>query len=338
MDSKQTSAAATRDSSDAWKLRLAVYGQKYGILIALALVCVVLAVVSEHFLTARNILNVLRQTSINGILAIGMTFVILTRGIDLSVGSVVALAGIVAASMATTSSTAMMPGGPYPAFLAIAVGLAVGMACGAVSGTVVARFAVPAFVATLGMLSAARGLTLLYGDGRPVPALTPEFRWMGTGEVLGIPMPVVLFAAVFAVAWWVLNSTRFGRHIYAAGGNPHAAAVSGINVKRIRLMVYVISGGLAGLAGMMLAARTGSALPQAGIAYELDAIAAVVIGGTSLAGGVGRVTGTVIGALLIGVVNNGLDLMGVESYYQQVIKGVLIVAAVMLDQARHRRE
>ncbi len=151
-------------------------------------------------------------------------------------------------------------------------------------------------------------------------------------------MPVVIFALVFLLAWWVLGATRFGRNVYAVGGNPHAATVAGINVRRTRLMVYVISGGLAGLAGMILAARTGSALTQAGIAYELDAIAAVVIGGTSLAGGVGRVTGTLIGALLIGVVNNGLDLMGVESYYQQVIKGVLIVAAVMLDQARNRRE
>lgn len=338
MEAKQAVAPGTEGRGAGLKRRLAVYGQKYGILVALVLVCLVLAVVNEYFLTARNITNVLRQTSINGILAVGMTFVILTRGIDLSVGSVVALAGIVAASLATTSSTAGVAGGPYPALLAIAAGLAVGMACGAVSGIVVSRFAVPAFVATLGMLSAARGLTLLYGGGRPVPELTPGFRVIGTGEVAGIPVLVIIFAVVFLIAWWVLSATRFGRHVYAAGGNPHAAVVSGINVRRIRFLVYVISGGLAGLAGMMLAARTGSALPQAGIAYELDAIAAVVIGGTSLAGGVGRVTGTLIGALLISVVNNGLDLMGVESYYQQVIKGVLIVAAVMLDQARHRRE
>lgn len=318
------------------KTSLASYGQKYGILFALILICVFLSFASEYFLTPRNIVNVLRQTSINGILAIGMTFVILTRGIDLSVGSVVALAGIVAASLATTSSTAMVIGGPYPAFLAIAVGLMIGMSSGLVSGIVVSRFSVPAFVATLGMLSAARGLTLLYADGRPVPALTPAFRWIGTGDILGVPMPVVIFALVFFAAWWVLNATRFGRHVYAVGGNPHATKVSGINVDRIRLTVYVISGALAGLAGMILAARTGSALTQAGIAYELDAIAAVVIGGTSLAGGVGRVTGTLIGALLIGVVNNGLDLLGVESYYQQVIKGVLIVAAVMLDRARHK--
>lgn len=314
------------------------FAQRYGIVLALVLLCAVLSLANEFFLTPRNIINVLRQTSINGILAIGMTFVILARGIDLSVGSIVALSGVIAASLATTATAAMVPGGPYPAILAFTVGITVGMACGAVSGVVVARFAVPAFVATLGMLSAARGLTLLYTDGRPVPALTPEFRWIGTGDILGIPMPVVLFALVFLVSWWVLSSTRFGRHVYAAGGNPHAAVVSGINVKATRIWVYVISGGLAGLAGMVLAARTGSALTQAGMAYELDAIAAVVIGGTSLAGGVGRITGTLIGALLISVMNNGLDLMGVESYYQQVIKGVLIVAAVMLDQTRNKRE
>tara|TARA_R110002074_G_scaffold11030_6_gene41097 strand:+ start:2298 stop:3296 length:999 start_codon:yes stop_codon:yes gene_type:complete len=318
------------------KTRMLNFVQKYGILIALILTCLVLSIASEYFLTPRNILNVLRQSSINGILAIGMTFVILTRGIDLSVGSVVALAGIIAGSLASTSGTAAVAGGPYPAFIAISVGLMVGAGSGAVSGIIVSWFAVPAFVATLGMLSAARGLTLLYADGRPVPALTDEFRWIGTGDIYGIPMPIVIFAIVFLIAYWVLSSTRFGRHVYAAGGNPHAAEVSGINVRRVRFYVYVISGALAGLAGMILAARTGSALTQAGIAYELDAIAAVVIGGTSLSGGVGRVTGTLIGALLIGVVNNGLDLLGVESYYQQVIKGLLIVAAVMLDQARHK--
>ena len=312
--------------------------RRYGILIAFAVLCVVLAIVNDNFLSTRNILNVLRQTSINGILAIGMTFVILARGIDLSVGSVVAFAGIVAASLATTSSTAMVAGGPFPAALAILVGLGVGAACGAINGAIVARFNVPSFVVTLGMLSAARGLTLLYAEGKPVPNLTEGFRAMGTGAVGGVPMPVVIFALVFVVAWWVLGQSRFGRQVYAVGGNPHAATVSGISVARVRLWVFVISGALAGLAGMMLAARTGSALTQAGIAYELDAIAAVVIGGTSLAGGVGRVTGTLIGALLIGVMNNGLDLMGVESYYQQVIKGVLIVAAVMLDQSRNQRD
>jgi putative xylitol transport system permease protein len=227
-------------------------------------------------------------------------------------------------------------GAPYPAAIAFAVGIGVGLICGWVNGIVVARFNVPAFVTTLGMLSAARGLTLLYAGGQPVPALTDSFRFIGRDDILGVPMPVILFALVFIVSYWVLSSSRFGRRVYAVGGNPHAARVSGINVRRVIMTVYIISGGLAGLAGMILAARTGSALTQAGIAYELDAIAAVVIGGTSLLGGVGRVSGTLIGALLIAVVNNGLDLMGVESYYQQVIKGALIVAAVMLDQARQK--
>jgi putative xylitol transport system permease protein len=312
--------------------------QRYGIFLALLLLCFVMALISENFLTTRNILNVLRQTSINGILAIGMTFVILTRGIDLSVGSVAALAGVVAASLATTSSAGMVAGGPYPAMLAILAGLVAGMACGSVSGGIVARFSVPAFVVTLGMLSAARGMTLLYSGGRPIPNLTDEFRWIGTGSIWGIPVPIFLLLGTFAIAHFVLTQTRFGRHVYAVGGNPHAAKVSGLPVRKIRFSVYVISGALAGLAGMVLAARTGSGLPQAGIAYELDAIAAVVIGGTSLAGGVGRVTGTLIGALLIGVMNNGLDLLGVESYYQQVIKGVLIVAAVMLDQSKNKQD
>ncbi|OOG71318.1 Ribose import permease protein RbsC [Ensifer sp. M14] len=310
--------------------------QEYGIFLAFLLLAVILSFSNEYFLTPGNISNVLLQTSINGVLAIGMTFVILTRGIDLSVGSVVALAGMVSASFATTSATAGVAGAPYPFFVALAIGILVGVACGIIVGFIVSRFSVPAFVATLGMLSAARGMTLIYGGGKPVPALTPEFRWIGTGNILGIPMPVILLGIVFLASWWILTRTRFGRYIYAVGGNPHAAKTSGINVTRIRFLVYVISGGLSGLAGMMLSARTGSALPQAGIAYELDAIAAVVIGGTSLSGGVGRVTGTLIGALIIGVMNNGLDLMGIQSYYQQVLKGALIVGAVMLDQKRNQ--
>jgi len=324
--------ASTWFSSDRRRLII----QEYGIFLAFLLLAFILSLSNEYFLTPGNISNVLLQTSINGVLAIGMTFVILTRGIDLSVGSVVALTGIVSASFATTSATAGIAGGPYPFYVALAIGILVGLACGALVGLIVSRFAVPAFVATLGMLSAARGATLIYGGGKPVPALTPEFRWIGTGNILGIPMPVILLAIVFAVSWWVLTRTRFGRYIYAVGGNPHAAKTSGINVTRMKFSVYMISGSLSGLAGMMLSARTGSALPQAGIAYELDAIAAVVIGGTSLSGGVGRVTGTLIGALIIGVMNNGLDLMGIQSYYQQVLKGALIVGAVMLDQKRNQ--
>lgn len=329
-----TPAGAGAEQRQTLSERIGPVAQRYGILIALIVLCVVLSVVNENFLSSRNIINVLRQTSINGILAIGMTFVILTRGIDLSVGSVVALAGVVSASFATTSASGFIPGAPYFALLPLVIGLVTGIAMGALSGLAVARYAVPAFVATLGMLSAARGLTLIYSGGRPIPALTDGYRWIGTGDIAGIPVPIILFALIFGLSHFVLTRTRFGRHVYAVGGNPHAAKVSGLSVNRIRFAVYAISGALAGIAGMILAARTGSALPQAGVAYELDAIAAVVIGGTSLSGGIGRVSGTVIGALLIGVMNNGLDLLGVESYYQQVIKGALIVAAVMLDRSR----
>ena len=248
----------------------------------------------------------------------------------------VALSGIVAASFATTSSIAGVHGSPYPAIVAIVAGLLVGVASGAVNGFVVSRFRVPSFVVTLGMLSTARGLTMLYTLGRPVPSLTPEFRWMGTGQVAGVPAPILILIAVFAVSWWVLGRTRFGRHVYAVGGNPRAANTSGILVSRIRLAVFMISGATAGLAGLVLSARTGSGLTEAGIAYELDAIAAVVIGGTSLSGGVGTVTGTLFGALLIAVMNNGLDLLGVDSNYQQIIKGLMIVVAVMIDTSREK--
>lgn len=308
----------------------------YGIIIAFFALCALLSIVSPYFLTSQNILNVLRQSSINGILAIGLTFVILTRGIDLSVGSIVALSGIIGASFATTSAVAGVAGAPYPALLAILVGLTVGLMAGTVSGLIVSRFKVPSFVVTLGMLSTARGLTLLYTGGKPVPSLTPEFRWMGTGQVGGVPAPILILLAVFAVSWWVLNKTRFGRHVYAVGGNPRAANTSGIRVARIRLSVYMISGASAALAGLLLAARTGSGLTQAGLSYELDAIAAVVIGGTSLSGGIGSVTGTLFGTLIIAVMNNGLDLLGVDSNYQQIIKGLIIVLAVMIDSSRQK--
>jgi putative xylitol transport system permease protein len=308
--------------------------KSYGIVTAFFVLCIVLSIVSDYFLELSNILDVLRQTSINGILAIGMTFVILTRGIDLSVGSVAAFAGIVGASFATTSSIAGMPGAPYIAVGAILIGILSGTVIGGVSGVVVSRFRIPPFVVTLAMLSIARGLTLLYSGGLPIPDLTPRFRWIGTGDVVGIPVPIFVLAIVFLVSWWTLARTRFGRYVYATGGNPRAATTSGINVSRIRLLVYVISGAAAGLAGIVLAARTGSGLPQAGISYELDAIAAVVIGGTSLSGGIGSVTGTLFGALIIGVMNNGLDLLGVDSNYQQIFKGLMIVGAVMLDSTR----
>ncbi|MDH0613801.1 MULTISPECIES: ABC transporter permease [unclassified Agrobacterium] len=304
---------------------------RYGIVISFVLLFVILSVASQNFLSANNLLNVLRQVSINGVLAVGMTFVILTAGIDLSIGSILALAGAVAASL-VTGADAMNP------LFGVAAGLGVGALCGVVNGTVIAHFRVPAFVTTLGMLSVARGATLLYSGGRPIPNLSAEFRWLGQGLVFGIPVPVIIFAIVFAISAVVLRYSVYGRRVYAVGGNPRSAKTSGINTSGITFSVYVIMGALAGLAGVMLTARTTSALPQAGIGYELDAIAAVVIGGTSLTGGVGRIGYTLVGVLIIGMISNGLDLMGVSSYYQQIIKGSIIVLAVLIDRSRSRGE
>lgn len=300
---------------------------RYGIVISFVLLFVVLSIASPNFLSPNNLINVLRQVSINGVLAIGMTFVILTAGIDLSIGSILALAGAASASLVTG------PDALNPA-IALVAGVIAGSFCGAVNGLFIAHFRVPAFVTTLGMLSVARGATLLYSGGRPIPNLSVGFRWLGQGSIVGIPVPVIIFAIVFAVAAVVLRYTVYGRRIYAVGGNPRSAKTSGINVRAITFSVYAIMGALAGLAGVMLTARTTSALPQAGIGYELDAIAAVVIGGTSLTGGVGRIGYTLVGVLIIGMISNGLDLMGVSSYYQQIIKGSIIVMAVLIDRTR----
>ena len=304
---------------------------RYGIAVAFFVLCVILAFANQYFLTRGNVLNVLRQTSINGILAVGMTFVILTAGIDLSVGSVLAFCGIVSASFVAGLT-------PWNPAFAVALGILCGLLLGSVNGLLVAKLRVPPFVATLGMLSVARGLTFIYNDGMPVPNLSPEYRFIGQGLLLGIPVPVLVFALIAACAWVVLRLTTYGRYVYAVGGNERSARTSGINTRRIVFSVYAISGALAGLSAQVLTARTTSALPQAAVAYELDAIAAVVIGGTSLSGGTGGVVGTIFGALIIGVINNGLDLMGVSSYYQQVIKGTIIVLAVLLDGLRQRND
>lgn len=308
---------------------LARFASRNGIVIAFFIIAAILAVANEHFLSVVNLLNVGRQVSINGILAIGMTFVILTGGIDLSIGSILAITGMVSASLVVGDT-------PHSPIVAVLAGVVTGMAFGVVSGVLIARFAVPAFVATLGMLSMARGATLLYSGGRPIPSLSQDFTWLGQGFVLGIPFPIIIFAVALAIAWVTLRFTVFGRWVYAVGGNARSAKTSGIPTRTVIFSVYVIMGGLAGLAGPVLTARTTAALPQAGLGYELDAIAAVVIGGTSLAGGVGSLGFTLVGALIIGIISNGLDLMGVSSYYQQIIKGAIIVIAVMIDRSRNQ--
>ncbi|MDR5752517.1 MULTISPECIES: ABC transporter permease [unclassified Caballeronia] len=302
---------------------------RYGIVAAFVAICVALSSLNAYFLTLNNLLNILQQVSINGLLAIGMTFVILAGGIDLSVGSVVAFAGMVAASVVAGDT-------PHGAGAALAAGVLVGAACGALNGVVVARFRVPAFVVTLGMLSIARGGTQIYNDGMPISGLSDAFLFIGQGKAAGVPIPVLIFLSMFVASLAVLRYSRFGRYVYAVGGNEKSARASGVPTRLVLLAVYSICGACAGLAGVVLNARTTSALTQAGVGYELDAIAAVVIGGTSLSGGVGGVPGTLFGMLIIGVINNGLDLMGVSSYYQQVIKGAVIVCAVLLDIAARR--
>lgn len=317
--------------SDSRRQRLRVFLIDNGIILAFLVLVAALALSSEYFLTASNLRNVLRQTSINGLLAIGMTFVILTGGIDLSVGSVLAFGGMAASIFASSSL-----GTQYPLYVALPVGLAAGLGLGLVNGALVAFFRVPPFVVTLGMLSIARGLTLISSNGMPVSRLSDEYTFVGQGMFLGVPVPVLILFGVFALAWIVLYRTPFGRYVYAVGGNEEAARISGVNARAVKFAVYGISGALAALGGIVLSARTTAGLPQAGVAYELDAIAAVVIGGTSLAGGQGRLVGTLIGVLIIGVVNNGLDLLGVTAYYQLTLKGAIIVAAVLLDSLRRR--
>jgi inositol transport system permease protein len=300
---------------------------RFGLLFVILLVGLGLTLTTDTFLSVANLTNVARQVSINGILAVGVTFVLLTAGVDLSLGSVVALSGVACATFAHP--------GDHPVFVPIAVGLLTGAACGLVNGVLVTRGGVAPFIVTLGMMTIARGLALIVSGGRPVANMSNELTALA-GDFLGIPIPVLCFAGVALAAWFFLRNFRLGRHIYAVGGNENAARAAGVPVERVKLFAYGLCGLLTGLAGVVLAARITTGQPNAGQAYELDAIAAVVIGGTSLAGGVGTITGTLLGVLLIGVINNGLDLLGVSSYYQAVIKGVIIVGAVWLDRRQAR--
>jgi ribose transport system permease protein len=307
-------------------------------LFALALMVIALSVLSDNFLTADNGWNILRQISVNLCLSIGMTLVILSGGIDLSVGAILGLAGAVAAGLLKNGLTLAMFGVRLEFTTAgtIAAGLAVGAAAGWVNGSAITRFRLPPFVATLGMLSIARGLTMLWTGGFPITSLGPDFGFLGTGAVLGMPMPVWIMLALVAIFVVVTQRTRFGRHIYAVGGNERAARLTGLNVARIKVAVYTLAGALAGVAGLIVTARLDSAQPNAGLGYELDSIAAVVIGGTSLSGGRGSVWGTVLGCLIIGVLNNGLFLLNVSPFWQQVIKGGVILLAVAIDKLNSR--
>lgn len=304
-------------------------GRELGTLGGLVALALLLTALTPHFLTVSNLLNVMEQTSINAVIAVGMTFVILSGGIDLSVGSLVALSGVVMAS-------ALQAGVPIP--VAVLAGLLAGALCGLVNGSLVTLGRLPPFIATLGMMSVARGAALLFTEGRPVSGFDEGFRSLATGSVAFIPAPVVIMLAVYVIAHFVLTKTTFGRYVYAIGGNEEATRLSGVLVRRQKTIIYGVSGLMSAVAAIILTARLNSAQPIAGMMYELDAIAATVIGGTSLMGGEGTLTGTLVGALIMGVLRNGLNLLGVSSFLQQIVIGAVIVVAVLVDTVlkRHR--
>ena len=308
--------------------------------IALLLMCIILSLLTDRFLTAENSWNVMRQISVNLIVSVGMTLVILTAGIDLSVGSVLALCGAITAGMlkfgAEFTDANIYIG--FTLFGAIIGGVVAGSFLGWFNGIFITRFKVPPFVATLAMLTIARGLTMLWTGGFPVTGFESNMAFIGTGWFLGIPMPVWISAVVVLAAVILTKKTRLGRHIYAVGGNEKAAELSGLNVKRIKVIVYTIAGALAAVGGLIVTSRLDSAQPNAGMGLELDSIAAVVIGGTSLSGGRGTIMGTVQGALIIGVLNNGLVLLNVSPFWQQVVKGFVILLAVVIEKFSERKE
>lgn len=302
---------------------------KYIILLAVVIQVIVFSMLSPQFLTVDNLVNVALSIAITGVLAVGMTFVILTGGIDLSIGSVLAVAGIVAAICAKSF-------GEFGILVGLVAAISVGVVSGLFTGIAVSRFKVPPFVVTLAILTIARGLSFIiadkYAGSTSVSDLPSGFAFLGREKLFGLPVPVIVMLLVFAIGWFILTQTRFGRYVYAIGGNSEASFLAGINVKSVTTWVYVLNGFLVGLAGAMLASRLGAGLANAGMQYELDVIAAVVVGGTSLMGGKGSVVSTLFGAIFIGVLNNGLNLAGIDPYLQKIALGVVILLAVLADQ------
>jgi ribose transport system permease protein len=303
--------------------------RKFGTLIGLLALSAVLWALTPHFLTVSNLLNIAQQTSINAVVAVGMTYVILSGGIDLSVGSIVAVAGVVL-------GTLLQEGQPMP--VAVAGAITTGLIAGAANGVLIGWGGLPPFIVTLGMMSVARGVALVFTEGRPVSGFDEGFRTLATGSLGIVPAPVVIMILVYAAAHFVLTRTTFGRYVYAIGGNEEATRLSGVDVRLHKALIYGVSGVTSAIAAIILTARLNSAQPIAGMMYELDAIAATVIGGTSLMGGSGSLGGTLVGALIMGVLRNGLNLLGVSSFLQQIVIGAVIVGAVLVDTVlkRHR--
>ncbi|MBS6105337.1 MULTISPECIES: ribose ABC transporter permease [Anaerococcus] len=303
--------------------------QNLGTILALIILMVFVSILNPAFLQSNNLLNLMRQLIINGFIALGMTFVILTGGIDLSVGSTLALTSAIFAGLLQNG---MNTG------LAILIALVLGLVLGLLNGILITKGKLAPFIVTLATMTIFRGLTLVYTDGRPIAGPRDDFafKFLGKGQFLGIPFQVILFILTFLVLWMILNKTALGRKIYAVGGNEKASFISGINIDKVKIWVYVISSLMAVLSGLVLTSRLNSAQPTAGAAYEMDAIAAVVLGGTSMTGGSGSLTGTLIGILILGVLNNGLNLLGVSSFYQQIVKGIVILIAVLIDRKRNK--
>lgn len=293
----------------------------FGLAISFALLCFVLAMLSDRFLTAANVTNVLRQSAINGVIAVGMTFVILTSGIDLSVGAIAALSAVIAAQFVHQAGFSAG---------AIILSLLVGLALGVANGVFTIALRIPPFITTLGAMTIARGLALAYTKGQPITGFPDDFRFLGAGTVGPIPVPVIVLAVVFGLGYFVLARTTLGEYVRAIGNNPTASRLAGIGTNRVMVAVYAISGLLSALAGLLLIGRLDSAAPTIGAGYEFDAIAAVVVGGTSFSGGEGGLGGTLLGVLIISVLNNGLNLLNVNALWEQVVKGVVIVLALLI--------
>ena len=301
------------------------FGQlgRYGLLITFVGICLILSLITPRFFTVQNLMIIVTQVSINALLAFGVTFIIITGGIDLSIGSMVAVTGVAAASFAHPDS--------YPVVVPVLIGLLAGLLFGAFNGFVITRSHVPPFIVTLGTMTIGRGLALILSKGRPISNLSDSFNFIGGGKILGVPTLIIILIVAFIACSILLKKTVIGRYMYAVGGNEQAARASGIPINNVKMIVYTLGGLLAALAGILLTSRITTGQPNAGQGFELDAIAAAIIGGTSTSGGTGTMTGTLLGALLIGVISNGLDLLNVTSYYQEVVMGAIIIGAVVLD-------
>ncbi len=319
-------------------LSFGAFMSKYGIVVIFVALCILMSIVSPAFRTMRNVTNVIRQVSIIGIVSMGVTFAIITGGIDLSSGSMIALISVVVASLSQNSVNPDQPlSFVVPIVVGIAVALLLGFLLGSVNGSLLAFGKIPPFIATLGMMTAARGAAALFTGGRPVGDLKDSFTFIGTGRLIGIPIPIWIYIAMGILAHILLSRTKFGRHVFAIGGNEQAARICGINVEKTLVKVYAFAGLLTAVSAILLTARTSAGNPTYGVSYELDAIASTVIGGTSLSGGVGSIPFCVVGALIIGVLNNSMDLLSVNAYWQQIVKGVIIVVAVLIDARKQRR-